>query len=246
MLNFRAVIPFPIYRCKSPSFPVHTIKLTRVCWFAQWSVFLCHSESINTILYMALEMSKQMLTLFLCNWLADGILQCGCWGQNQAAEEGFAITGKNEGGQWHAIEKLSASLSAGLSFGLETYLPKDRLLPGQLLRTVVRWRAWHETCCGFCGCSWIESKVWEGLQPSPWQLPHQCSDSWWIFWHTCQRYVPISCRKNALGSQFRSTYREGISSGLQRPSGRFFYWHPNGSVPVLKLVLPVWRIATTL
>lgn len=33
-----------------------------------------------------------------------------------------------------AIEKLSASLSGGLNFGLETYLPKDRLLPGQTLR----------------------------------------------------------------------------------------------------------------
>ena len=34
------------------------------------------------------------------------------------------------------LEKLSASLSAGLNFGLETYLPKDRLLPGQTLREV--------------------------------------------------------------------------------------------------------------
>ena len=33
-----------------------------------------------------------------------------------------------------ALEKLSASLSGGLNFGLETYLPKDRLLPGQTLR----------------------------------------------------------------------------------------------------------------
>lgn len=93
---------------------------------------------MNTILYMALEISKQMLTLFFVQlagrlYPAMRLLRTG---QNQAAEEGLAITGKNEGGQWHAIEKLSASLSAGLSFGLETYLPKERLLPGQLLRTV--------------------------------------------------------------------------------------------------------------
>lgn len=82
----------------------------------------------------------------------------------QAAEEGFAITGKNEGGQWHAIEKLSASLSAGLNFGLETYLPKNGGRPWPRQPCVcVRWRAWHETCCSSFGCSWIESKVWEGL-----------------------------------------------------------------------------------
>lgn len=95
---------------------------------------------MNTILYMALEISKQMLTLLFVQlagrrYPAMRLLRTG---HNQAAEEGFAITGKNEGGQWHAIEKRSASLSAGLNFGLETYLPKERLLPGQLLRTVVR------------------------------------------------------------------------------------------------------------
>ena len=72
---------------------------------------------MNPILYMALEISKQMLTPFFFAQLAGR--------RYQAAEEGFAITGKNEGGQWHAIEKLSASLSAGLNFGLETYLPKN-------------------------------------------------------------------------------------------------------------------------
>ena len=43
-------------------------------------------------------------------------------GQNQAAEEKMRVA---SGMLLNAIEKLSASLSAGLSFGLETYLPKN-------------------------------------------------------------------------------------------------------------------------
>ena len=258
MLNFRAVIPFPIYRCKSPSFPVHTIKLTRVCWFGnnQFS-FVTVSQWILSC-KCCWRFQSRCWHFFLCNWLADGILQCGCWGQDRIKQlrKDLLSPEKMKVASGMLLRNFQLPCQLDWILGWRHTCQRKDFCQGNYWE---RWKTMAKTALCLCqmkNLTWnllrlfwvqlVESKVWEGLQPSLWQLPHQCSDSWWIFWHTCQRYVPISCRQNSLGSWFRTTYREGISSGLQRPSGRFSYWHPNGSVPVLKSVLPVWRIATTL